>query len=112
MKAELDIEFESDAEMETMRMLNTAREYGIKSGVQLDVLRDMLVSLAVTVHEVGEIEEESIMQQAATHSCPECGDSIDEYETRGLGGPVVVKPCGDTVEIDELPRDVILDDEM
>lgn len=112
MKAELDLEFESEAEIETMQMLNTAREYGVQTGVEPDVLRDMLVSLAVTVDDVGEVEDQSLMENGKSHVCPECGDAMDGYETTGLGGPVIIRPCEHEVVVDELPRDVILDDEM
>lgn len=105
MKTDIYIESESEEDREVIDALSAAREYGLEES---DMSRE---ELAVVFNQfaIGLMKEQGTLQEPS-HTCPECGESIEDVDLIALGVDPTVQPCGCTVSFDDLPEELYMND--
>lgn len=113
MFTDLDIEPETQAELELLEDLAAVRNVALEQGIdQVDIARAMIVYGEVLLRKdfdnpnlhASSDEAESEHQDGG---CPNCGGVIEDVEIIELGSLPEVQPCGCEVELDLLPDEVI-----
>lgn len=100
MKTGINIQAETDEEIEVIDMLTTARQIGLEEAeMDPEDLANLFSLFAVGIIEGQEVE------QRPEFECPHCGEGVFDHESAEMGGDPVLQPCGCQVPWVEIPNE-------
>lgn len=106
MRSDIHIEPESDEEIEFIDQLSQARTYAVE---ETDMNPED-VAVIFSAFATGMFSESGRdVRPPKTHECPQCGQELKDVETPGLGMDPRAVPCGCSVQYDDLPQELFLD---
>lgn len=91
---------ESDEELELFQKLQQAKVDAFESGVQPDQIAAAMSFMASTSlvskpdDDKETLQERIEKEKEKVDDCPECGDQIKAVTPLGVGGELMVQPCG------------------
>ena len=95
---------ESDEELELFDKLHRAKVEAFEAGIEPDQIAAAMSFMASTSlvskpeDKNKSLEERIEEEKGKVKNCPECGEEIQQVNPLGVGGELMVAPCGHTFD--------------